>query len=43
MISRVVIVRHYPSDIMIGGLIGALTSYILYERYFKKKIEKGEV
>jgi len=42
MISRVVIVRHYPSDIMIGGLIGALTSYLLYERYFKEKIEKEE-
>ncbi len=38
MISRVVIVRHYPSDIMIGGLIGALTSYILYERYYKERI-----
>lgn len=43
MISRVVIVRHYPSDIMIGGLIGVLTSYIVYEKYFKEKINtKGK-
>lgn len=39
MISRVIVVRHFPSDIMIGGLIGALTSYMLYERYFKGRIE----
>ena len=38
MISRVIVVRHFPSDIMIGALIGALTSYILYERYFQKAI-----
>ena len=38
MSSRVVIVRHYPSDILVGGLIGALTSYLLYERVFKKRI-----
>ncbi len=37
-ISRVVILRHYPSDILIGSLIGALTSLILYEKYFKKRI-----
>lgn len=41
MISRVVIIRHYPSDILVGGLMGALTSYILYERYFKKEIENA--
>ncbi len=41
MISRVIVVRHFPSDIMIGGLIGALTSYILYERYFKGRIENA--
>jgi len=39
MISRVIVVRHYPSDILVGGLIGALTSYILYDQYFKKGIE----
>ena len=41
MISRVVIVRHYPSDIMIGGLLGALTSLFLYEYYFKERIENA--
>ena len=39
MISRVVIVRHYPSDILIGALLGVLTSYLLYERYYKQEIE----
>ncbi len=38
MISRVVVVRHYPSDVLIGALIGALTSIILYDRVFKRKI-----
>jgi membrane-associated phospholipid phosphatase len=41
MISRLVIVRHYPSDIMIGGLLGALTSLFLYEYYFKERIENA--
>jgi membrane-associated phospholipid phosphatase len=41
MISRVVIVRHYPSDIMMGGLLGALTSVVLYEYYFKERIENA--
>lgn len=39
MISRVVIVRHYPSDIMIGALIGVLTSFVLYERFYKRSVE----
>ncbi len=36
--SRIAIVRHYPSDVLIGSLVGALTTVFLYERYFKKKI-----
>ncbi len=42
MISRVVIGRHYPSDILIGGLIGAWTSYLLYERYYKGEIDDAK-
>ncbi len=39
-ISRVVIIRHYPSDILIGSLIGVVVSIMLYEKYFKKEIHE---
>lgn len=39
MSSRVVIVRHYPSDVLVGAFIGAITSLILYEKLFKEKIQ----
>lgn len=40
-LSRVVITSHYLSDILIGSLIGALTSILLYQSYFKGKIHKS--
>jgi len=36
--SRAVITAHYLSDVMIGGLIGVLTSVLLYNRFFKKRL-----
>ena len=34
--SRVVITKHYFSDVLIGGYVGVLTSVFLYQRYFKR-------
>jgi len=34
--SRAVITAHYLSDVIIGGLIGVLTSIFLYNRFFKE-------
>ena len=33
--SRVVVTKHYLSDVLIGGYIGVLVSVYLYARYFK--------
>lgn len=35
--SRVVITKHYFSDVLIGGYIGVLTSVFLYYRYYYEK------
>lgn len=40
-LSRVVINSHYLSDVLIGSLIGALTSILLYHLYFKGKIDRA--
>ncbi len=37
-VSRVVLDVHFLSDILIGALLGTLTSYYLYYNYFKGKI-----
>ena len=37
MFSRVVLTVHYVSDILIGGYIGAMTSVLLYQKYFRPK------
>jgi len=37
--SRMVVVRHYPSDVLIGGLIGALVSVWLYRRIYQKRMK----
>lgn len=37
--SRVVLQKHFLSDVLIGGLIGAMTSIYLYEKFFKKKVD----
>lgn len=39
MISRVVIMRHYPSDVLVGGLLGGLMSWAIYEYFFKERLE----
>lgn len=36
--SRVVLTFHYLSDVLIGGLVGALTAFVLYKRYFSSII-----
>ena len=36
-LSRVIITSHYLSDVLIGSLIGVLTSILLYQSYFKEK------
>jgi len=36
-LSRVIITSHYLSDVLIGSLIGVLTSILLYQIYFKEK------
>ncbi len=36
-LSRMVIVRHFPSDVMIGALIGVWVSYLIYEYKFKEE------
>ncbi|MRI83442.1 MAG: phosphatase PAP2 family protein [Nitratiruptor sp.] len=33
-LSRVILGKHYPSDVLIGSLIGALTAWWLYRRIF---------
>ncbi len=42
-LSRIVVVRHYPSDILIGGLIGALVSLWLYRKVYKERIEDARI
>jgi membrane-associated phospholipid phosphatase len=37
--SRVVITRHYVSDVLVGSLIGIIMTLYLYEKYYKKKLE----
>jgi membrane-associated phospholipid phosphatase len=36
--SRSVITAHYLSDVIVGGLIGVLTSILLYHRFFKERL-----
>ncbi len=38
-LSRVVIDRHYLSDVVAGAFIGSLFSYWLYEKRFRERIE----
>jgi len=33
--SRVVVTKHYLSDVLVGGYVGVLVSVFLYARYFK--------
>jgi len=40
--SRAVITAHYLSDVITGGLIGVLTSLLLYNRFFKKRFSNQE-
>ena len=35
-LSRVVIQKHYLSDIVVGAIIGSISTTILYKRYFAK-------
>lgn len=37
MFSRVVINKHYLSDILVGGYVGLLTAVFLYARYFSRE------
>ncbi len=39
VVSRVIVVRHYPSDVLVGALIGVVSVILLYEKYYKDKIE----
>lgn len=36
-LSRVVLVHHYLSDVLVGSAIGAMTAYWMYERYYLRK------
>lgn len=36
--SRVVVLAHFTSDVLIGGLIGGLVSYVLYAKFIQKRI-----
>jgi membrane-associated phospholipid phosphatase len=36
--SRVVLDQHYLSDVLVGGFIGYLVSYILYKKYFGDRV-----
>lgn len=36
--SRFIVTAHYLSDVLVGGLLGGIVSYWLYEYYFKAKI-----
>ncbi|MBW1899282.1 MAG: phosphatase PAP2 family protein [Deltaproteobacteria bacterium] len=38
-LSRAVITAHYLSDVITGALIGVLTSVLLYNRFFKERID----
>ena len=41
-LSRVIINSHYLSDVLIGSLIGVLTSILLHHLYFKEKIDRAK-
>ena len=34
--SRVVVIEHYLSDVIMGGFVGVITTLYLYQRYFNK-------
>lgn len=36
--SRVAVLAHFMSDILVGGLIGALVSWYLYARFIEKRV-----
>ncbi len=36
--SRIVLTQHYPSDVILGSLLGYMTTMYLYHRFFKEKM-----
>lgn len=38
LLSRVVLTEHYLSDTVMGGFIGVMTAFYLYERYYRRKM-----
>jgi len=38
--SRVVVIEHYLSDVIMGGFVGVLTTLYLYQKYFKKDLSR---
>ncbi len=38
--SRMYLTNHYLSDVLMGSLLGAWTSIVLYQEYFKKRIHE---
>jgi membrane-associated phospholipid phosphatase len=38
--SRVVVTKHYLSDVLVGGYVGVLVSVYLYQRYFKPEVTR---
>jgi len=38
-VSRVVLTQHYVSDIVAGGLLGALTTAVLYRNHFRNALD----
>ncbi len=38
-VSRLVVVRHYPSDVLIGGAIGGYLSFWLYRYHFQGRLQ----
>lgn len=38
MFSRIVVAAHYPSDVVMGGFVGVITTLFLYQKYFKQRL-----